>query len=182
MVAESLIIDNRESGGLVSALGTEWRVVTDGVMGGVSEGTLTPDRAAGRDCLRLSGDVSLRNRGGFIQAVLDLQGTGAFDASGYAGVELEIHGNDEPYNLHLRTADVWLPWQSYRVSFQAPAHWQRVRLPFSAFRGYRISKPLDTSRLRRIGVAAIGRTFRADLCIGSVYLYLPKALGLARPG
>jgi hypothetical protein len=171
MAEETLTIDDRGSGSLVSSLGTQWRLVTDGVMGGVSEGTLAPHKADGKQCLRLGGEVSLQNRGGFIQAVLDLEGTAAFDASDYAGIELEVRGSNESYNLHLRTEDVWLPWQSYRASFQAPREWQRVRLPFSDFSGYRIGKPLDTSRLRRIGIAAIGRAFHADVCIGSVTFY-----------
>ncbi len=73
--------------------------------------------------------------------------------------------------MHLRTTAARLPWQSYRASFQAPARWQTVRLPFSRFEPYRINTPLDVSQVRRIGLVAIGRAFSADLCLGRLALY-----------
>jgi len=91
-------------------------------------------------CLRLQGDVSLANSGGFIQAALDIEATAAADASSYAGLSLEVYGNDQEYNVHLRIDGVWLPWQSYRASFRAPGRWQTVRLPFDQFTAYRIGK------------------------------------------
>ena len=88
-----------------------------------------------------------------------------------ADSSIEGAGNGQEYNLHLRTEDVWLPWQAYRASFLAPARWETVRLPFSAFEGYRIGRRLDVEHLERIGLVAIGRAFRADLCIAKVALY-----------
>jgi hypothetical protein len=175
MADDLLTIDDRSRGGYAATLGGTWRVFTDGVMGGVSSGTLAPDSIDDRPCLRLQGDVRLENNGGFVQAALDIKGTGASDASAYTGLLLEVYGNDQEYNLHLRSDDVWLPWQAYRASFIAPARWETVRLPFSDFQGYRIGKKLDVEHLERIGVVAIGRAFRADLCIGAVALYRGKS-------
>ncbi len=171
MADDLLIIDDRRTGDYHSSLGTSWRLITDSVMGGISKGQLTIDRIDNRDCLRLRGDVRLDNRGGFVQAALDVKGETTFDASHYQGVLLEVHGNDEVYNLHIRTEDVWLPWQSYRASFHAPVGWQTVRLPFSGFAGYRIGSALDLEHLERIGIVAIGRAFTADLCLARVGLY-----------
>ena len=168
---EMLIIDNRVNNDLQSDLGNRWRFIADGVMGGVSDGSLAPDSIEGRSCLRLRGTVRLDNNGGFIQAALDIGQTQASNASGYQGLLLDVYGNDNVYNLHLRTDDVWLPWQSYRASFQAPARWHSVKIPFEAFSGYRISKKLDITQLRRIGIVAIGRAFAADLCIGKLAFY-----------
>ena len=97
------------------------------------------------------------------------EASGAF--SNYEGVLLDVYGNGESYNVHLRTAAARLPWQSYRASFQAPARWQTVRLPFSRFEPYRINTPLDVGQVRRIGLVAIGRAFSADLCLGGLALY-----------
>jgi len=171
MADDVLIIDDRRTGDLESVAGGSWRMVTDGVMGGLSSGELSLDTIDNKACLRLSGDVRLENNGGFIQAALDVEGTAAADVSNYHGVLLKVYGNNHEYNLHLRTGDVWLPWQSYRASFKAPAHWQTVRLPFAEFTGYRIGKKLDLKRLERIGLVAIGRAFTADLCIGELALY-----------
>jgi len=166
-----LILDDRSSGMLIASIGTSWRVITDTVMGGVSSGILTPTVKEGRNCLWLTGEVSLENNGGFVQASLDLNESGLLDASGYTGIELEVFGNGEIYNLHLRTDDTRIVWQSYRASFQARPCWQNLKLPFDSFQPHRIDKPLDKSRLRRLGVVAIGRRMQADLCIARLALY-----------
>lgn len=171
MAEKTLLIDDRRNNDIQSDIGSRWRLISDSVMGGVSDGSLSPDSIDGRSCLRLRGTVRLENSGGFIQAALDVRHTQASNASGYRGMMLEVYGNDEQYNLHLRTDDVWLPWQSYRASFQAPAHWHRVKLPFETFTGYRIGKKLSIEHLRRIGIVAIGREFSADLCIGRLAFY-----------
>lgn len=165
------ILDDFRSGDLRTGLGTEWRVMTDTVMGGVSAGRIEPTLVAGRPCLRLRGEVSLENNGGFVQASLDLDPSGALDARDYRGIELDVYGNNEDYNVHLRTADTRVVWQSYRASFRAEPQWQTVRLPFAGFQAYRISQPLDLQTLRRLGLVAIGRAMRADLCVARIALY-----------
>jgi len=166
-----LIIDDRQSGDSMSTSGNAWAFVSDGVMGGVSDGRLTATQADGRPCLRLQGEVRLDNNGGFIQGALELPDAVLTGIDGFTGVLLEVHGNGEQYNVHLRTRDLWMPWQSYRATFTAPAEWQTLRLPFTGFAAYRTGKALDVSRLKRIGIVAIGRAFSADLCIGKIGFY-----------
>jgi len=166
-----LIIDDRRSGKLDANIGTRWRLRTDTVMGGVSSGRLDPVVVAGRPCLRLTGEVSLANSGGFVQASLDLDPAGTLDARGYRGIELDVYGNGQDYNLHLRTADTRIVWQSYRAGFHAAPEWRTLRLPFTDFKPYRISQPLDLQTLRRLGVVAIGREMQADVCIARIGLY-----------
>ncbi len=166
----SELVDNRRSGTLVASNGQSWRLVTDQVMGGISRGAVKPAQVAGRDCLRLTGEVSTERNGGFIQLALDLGGQG-FDASRYDGLELNVYGNEEMYNLHLRTSGLWLPWQSYRTEFLATEHWQTVRVPFTVLAPYRTHKPFDPQHLTRLGLVAIGREFSADLCVGEVRFY-----------
>jgi hypothetical protein len=108
------------------------RLITGGVMSGTSSGQLTPDTFDNSACLRLCGNIRMENSSSFVHAVLDVKDATALDASGYQGVLLKVYGNDEGYNLHLRTDDAWLPWQFYRTSFQAPASWHTVLLPFTA--------------------------------------------------
>lgn len=171
VLAKDLIIDDRASDNLTSSLGTQWRLVTDQVMGGVSKGDLTLDNYKGRNCLRMRGDVSTDNNGGFVQIALDLTKDKSFDASAYAGVELIISGNGESYNIHLRTTELWLPWQSYRYSFKAEPEWQTIRIPFANLDAYRTTTKFHNDKLKRIGLVGIGRTFKADLCVGSIKFY-----------
>ena len=75
------------------------------------------------------------------------------------------------YNLHLRSSDLWLPWQSYRASVEPFVGWRTLAIPFDAFSPYKTGSALRPERLRRVGVVAIGREFHADLCIGEVGFY-----------
>ena len=160
------LVDDRATGTRRAATGTDWELVTDRVMGGVSSGRLAPETIAGRAALRMTGEVRLENNGGFVQMALDLApGGGPVDASSWAGLALEVRGNGARYGCHLRTADITRPWQSYRAPFEAGPDWQRILLPFTAFEAHRTEAPFDPSRLRRIGLVAIGRAFAADLAL-----------------
>ena len=168
---DATLIDDRSSRTLKSSHAGEWRLITDQVMGGRSSGELVPDFYLGKHCLRLRGQVSTANNGGFLQLALDLSDGRPYDASSYAGVELEVAGNGELYNVHLRTSNLWLPWQAYRAGFQALPEWQSVRIPFAAFKAYRTTSELRTDKLVRIGLVAIGRDFGADLCVAALSFY-----------
>ena len=168
---QSAIIDDLSRDPPMSAIGTRWQLFTDRVMGGVSNGTMIREMVAGRPAIRMRGDVSLENNGGFVQMSLDLAPDGeAIDVSVWSGIELDVFGNGEEYNVHLRTSDLTRPWQSYRQSFRADPQWQTIPFRFQEFVPYRTDVPLDTRRLKRIGVVAIGRAFSADLSVGGVRL------------
>jgi hypothetical protein len=166
------IIDDLSSNAPMASIGTSWQLFTDQVMGGVSIGAMTREIVAGRLAIRMRGDVSLENNGGFIQMALDLAPeAGAADASAWSGIELDFYGNDADYGAHLRTSDLARPWQSYRQTFRAAPEWQTTRLPFSGFGPHRTEIPLDLRRLRRMGLAAIGRAFSADLAVGGLRFF-----------
>ena len=147
------------------------RLVTDGVMGGVSRGDLLSAEHAGRACLRLVGDVSTDNNGGFVQLSVTLDAASADVVTDYDGIRLDVSGNGETYNVHLRTADLRLPWQSYRASFVAGPQWRRIELPFTAFAPHRVDVPLRVGAIERIGVVVIGRDFEADICVARMAFY-----------
>ncbi|MBT8130481.1 MAG: CIA30 family protein [Gammaproteobacteria bacterium] len=165
------LIDDRSSGTFRASIGSEWRLVSDRVMGGRSSGEMLIDSFQGRDCVRMQGDVSTENNGGFLQIALDLAAGKRFDASGFDGVLLQVAGNGERYNLHLRTSDLRQPWQSYRAGFVARADWSEIRIPFADLEVYRSDREFRPERLIRIGLVAIGREFEADLCVSAVRFY-----------
>lgn len=166
-----LIIDYRSDGDLSATSGNAWRLITDDVMGGVSRGQLIIDTIEQRPCLHMKGEVKLDNNGGFAQIALNLSDTVLKNITDYRGITLDVFGNDEAYNIHLRSDDLRLPWQSYRISFKATAEWQTLRIPFSNFKPYRTDTALDISKLTRIGLVAIGREFNADLCVARLALF-----------
>ncbi len=169
MPVTSAIIDDLSGTPPIAAIGSNWRLLTDRVMGGVSQGTMVRDAIAGRPAIRMRGDVSLENSGGFVQIALDLSPDGGVvDASTWGGIEIDVFGNGEEYGVHLRTDALARPWQSYRRSFTACAEWRTVQLPFDRFVPHRTDVPLDAHRLRRIGLVAIGRAFSPDLALGGL--------------
>ena len=64
-----------------------------------------------------------------------------------------------------------VPQQSYRQGFVTTPMWQTMRLPFGQFSPHRTEIPLNTTRLRRIGLVAIGREFAADLSVARLGFY-----------
>lgn len=151
--------------------GKQWRFVGDQVMGGRSSGQIRTEVIDGVEGTCLSGKVSLANKGGFIQMAWDFSEEQAAHAQQFDGFYLDVIGNGEGYNLHLRTSQLWLPWQSFRSGFRAGSGWQRLLFPFSEFQSYRTYARLNVSKLKRIGVVAIGREFEAQVCVRSFGFY-----------
>jgi hypothetical protein len=173
-MVQTLLIDDLTRDDARSALGTRWETITDQVMGGVSTGRHRIHEVAGRRALHLTGEVSLENNGGFIQARLPLASGGRpFDASAFRGVRLWVRGNDENYSLHLRSPRAWLPWQYFHADFDAPGAWTQVELPFERFEGagFTMGAALDPGRLRTLALVAIKRRFTADLAVSRIELY-----------
>ncbi len=154
--------------------GCGWRGFSDRIMGGISEGSFSETIVADKKCARMTGNVTRESNGGFIQMALGFGPRNAqLDGSGYLGVELLIYGNNEDYNVHVRTADCGWYDQSYRYTFFAKPEWQIVRVPWEAFSGNGISVPLNPATITRIAVLGWMREFSADLSLAEAALFGP---------
>jgi len=167
------LVLTRVSGSATDMLpGAGWRGFSDRVMGGVSTANLDQDIVAGKSCLRLSGNVTRESNGGFIQMALYFgRNYDELDASEYSGLELLVYGNDEDYNVHIRTSDCGWYDESYRHTLLVPAQWQRIRIPWQDFTANKVNKPLDPSSLQRIALLGWMREFQADICLAEISLY-----------
>ncbi len=133
--------------------GLKWKVVNDGVMGGLSEGKLTPD---GGGTMRFSGVISLENNGGFSSF---RSGDMKLDLSGAAGLLLRVRGDGRTYQARLATD---ARFRGMEVSFSAEVgtrkgEWIDVKVPFADFKGsFRgLALPderLDPSKVRRVSI------------------------------
>lgn len=172
MTGDRLLLSSFEGDTAFVVPGGRWRGFSDRVMGGVSDATFGPAIVAGRSCFRLAGRVTRDRGGGFIQMALDLGPRGAgFDAAAYDGVDILVHGNDEDYNMHVRTADCGWYEESYRCTFRAGPRWQRLRFAWMDFRPNGLTAPLDTAHLQRIALLGWMRDFNADLALAEIALY-----------
>ena len=169
--SDSIYLIDDFSGDL-STMGNPWRSFSDRVMGGVSKGSHGFEILEGRRCIRLRGEVSLENQGGFVQVAHSLEkGRRPFDASQYQGIRVSTLGNGETYYIHLRTTQTGLPWQYYQAPFKTSSQWKDVEIPFDRFVPENINRVLDPSRLTRIAIVAAKKAFKADVAVARLEFY-----------
>lgn len=144
----------------LAAAETRWSYVADRVMGGVSQGEV----AFLDGMIRLTGQVSTDNNGGFIQVRRDLDDT---LPSGTTGLRLSVRGNGETYYVFLRTQGLSRVWHSYRHAFVAGPDWTEVTLLLEDFAPSHDGMPtgFTPEQLIRIGLVAYGRDYDADLMV-----------------
>lgn len=159
-----------------SKIGSYWQLFSDTVMGGVSKGTafLVPSsNSEGQYVLRMRGQVSLENNGGFIQVRLPLTiGRKPFDASSFKGLSLRVKGNGEKYYIHARTTGTAMPWAYFYQKFEASEEWSTVTLAFDSFEGENtVRNVLPADRLVSIAVVAAKEEMAADISISEISFY-----------
>ena len=149
---------------------TRWRFFADSVMGGVSSGQMRFESQKGQTFARMTGRVSTKNNGGFIQMQMDLRTP---PREGAVGVRLMVRGNDQGYFVHLRTRGSVLPWQYYQAGFDVTGDWAEVRLPFTAFApsGALLRAALRPGSLTSVGIVAYGRDHDAAIDVRVVGFY-----------
>lgn len=113
----------------------EWRIINDGVMGGLSESKLSlTDKGHGK----FEGHVSLANNGGFASVMLNtdinLQPEHKF-------VVLKIKGDAKTYQFRLKGSKTQP--QSYVQEFKTSGEWQTIRLDISNFSPQYRGRKLD---------------------------------------
>lgn len=130
----------------------DWRIVDDGVMGGLSKGKVTLSDSG---VLRFSGKLSLENNGGFSSirtARINL------DLSNSKGLTLRVKGDGRTYQLRLSTD---ARYRSDEVSFKADfpttkGKWIELKVPFSKFtagwRGRTLKNKFDPAKIQRLGL------------------------------
>jgi hypothetical protein len=148
-----------------------WSVFTDRVMGGVSVAQAQVAIVQGRRALRLQGQVSLANNGGFVQVARPLGSESTpLDATGTDGLQLDVCGMPGRYFVHLRTVHTRAPWQYYRAPLPVAAEWHTVAVPWSAFTPGGLSQPLDVRGLLRLGVVGGAEAFDADVALARLVI------------
>ena len=143
-----------------------WAYLADTVMGGVSQGSA--EFAAG--ALRLTGKVSTKNNGGFIQVRTRIDQT---ETVGKSGIKIKVKGNGDIYYLHIRNASARLPWQYYTTSFQTSEKWKDIIIPFDEFEKSATLMPrkLKSESIKTIGLVAYGKDHEADVSIANLEFY-----------
>ena len=148
-----------------------WSFFTDGVMGGLSEGSIKLDIIDNIPCYRMMGNVTTENNGGFIQirALIEPK----INTKEYEGIYALIYGNNKNYNFFIRTPSTVAPWQYYSYNFLASDKWIEVKAPFSKFKKSNFYQPanLSNQKMKSIGLVAAFQDFKADVCLAKIGFY-----------
>ncbi len=132
-----------------------WRTIDDRVMGGVSQSRLV---ATGAGTGSFEGVMSLESNGGFASARTL---PGSWIAAGTEALALRVRGDDQTYQLRLRTTEAF-DGSSYAASFTAPAgEWAEITLPIAdfrpTFRGREVrAEPLLPESVKTLGLLIAG--------------------------
>ena len=148
----------------------QWSYLADTVMGGVSEGSAKFENSGPDKTIRLTGEVSTANNGGFIQ----VRSSVPWElAKGKIGIRLKVKGNGDQYYLHIRNSSTPLPWHYYHQSFYTTANWQEIKLPFQSFMksSSLMRAVIKQSTIKTIGIVAYGKNYTADISVLSLEFY-----------
>lgn len=103
----------------------EWRVVNDGVMGGISESTV---QLSNEGNLLFTGHVSLDNYGGFASIQLN---TDVKIPTEKKFIVLKVKGDGKAYEFRLKAS--LSQYESYVHAFTTNGDWQVIKLPINEF-------------------------------------------------
>ena len=148
----------------------KWELITDNVMGGVSSGLLEFKKNNSDLIARLSGNVSTKNNGGFIQFRRKLQGIDLYNLS---SINIVAKGNNEEYFVHIRTSKTFLPWQYYSISFFVTNKFQEYNLPIKKFNksNFLLPNKISPKDIKSIAFVAYGKNYKADLFVKSIFFF-----------
>ncbi len=145
----------------------EWNFITDQVMGGTSKGTYNYEKINNDYVVKITGNVSTKNNGGFIQIRRNLNNVNLTNAR---NLEVIAKGNNEKYFVHLRTTFTLLPWQYYQHSFIVKKDFKNFILPIRNFTksGFLLPDQINPKNIKSIGIVAFGKDFNADLTVKKI--------------
>ena len=145
----------------------EWNFITDQVMGGISTGKYSYEKINNVNILKINGNVSTKNNGGFIQVRRNLNNVNLTNAK---NVEVIAKGNNEKYFIHLRTNFTLLPWQYYQYSFTVKKKFKNFILPIRNFKksGFLLPDKIKQKNIKSIGIVAFGRDHKAELTVKEI--------------
>tara|TARA_B100000029_G_C17314309_1_gene865595 strand:+ start:332 stop:886 length:555 start_codon:yes stop_codon:yes gene_type:complete len=149
-----------------------WQYISDRTMGGISDGEAVLEQDGDIFFARLTGNVSTKNNGGFIQ----LRSRISFDNSErdekkIKGVRLNVRGNGEVYHIFIRTDQTQSYRDYYSASFVANSSWKMIDLPFKKFKHRLSNSNLEGKKIRTFAIVAYGRDFTSDVSVSNIIFY-----------
>ena len=125
-----------------------WRVIDDGVMGGVSQGAL---RINYEGHGVFSGFISLDNYGGFSSIRYNVD---AIDVLGYKYISIIAFGDNKEYRLRIKSD--FYDRHVYSKSFFAKNEWQEILIPIHTMEPQFRGRSLRMDRFKGESIVELG--------------------------
>ena len=141
----------------------EWRIVNDGVMGGLSSGQfLITDQ--GHGCFR--GTVSLENNGGFSMVRYRMD---EYPVDAFQSIAIRCKGDGKRYQFRLKSNRNEV--HSYVSTLETSGDWETIEIPFELFQPQFRGRRLNMSKFPGETIGEIGilcgnkraETFRLEI-------------------
>lgn len=129
----------------------KWRIVNDGVMGGLSSSKVNVQD----DKIIFSGNVSLENNGGFASLRSPVKD---YNFENFSGIEIKIKGDGKRYSISMKET-TYFSGYFYTSTFETKKdEWITIRIPFEQFELYyfgqetKSSKKLPLNKIKEISL------------------------------
>ena len=143
----------------------DWIGITDQVMGGVSDLTISHSDGI----FYMKGNVSTDNNGGFVR----LSNRVAINSNDFKGIKFKAKGNNETYEIHVTLKGLKIPpWSYFSQGFDVKDVWQEYQIFFSDLErssGFSAAS-MKARNIRDISIAGFGRDFSVDLAVKEISL------------
>ena len=142
-----------------------WRAITDQVMGGVSNLSVSHSEGV----FFMKGNVSTDNNGGFVR----LSNRIDISSNNFHGIKFKAKGNNETYEIHVTLKGIKVPpWSYFSKGFDVTNEWQEYEI---FFKDLKRSSGISTAsmmakNIRDISIAGYGKDFNVDLAIKEISL------------
>lgn len=158
-----LITDFKNKGDI-----SDWYVVDDGVMGGLSQGTFTSTDSGNA---LYTGTVRTENNGGFSSVRYGFE---TKDVSKYEFVTLRVKGDGKSYQFRIK--EDRSQRYSYITSFTTSGEWETIKLPlamfYPSFRGNQLNKPNFSAEVMEEIAILIGNKTKESFALEIEKIYL----------
>lgn len=116
-----------------------WRIVNDGVMGGLSSSkAIVKD-----DIIIFSGNVSLENNGGFASLRSPVKD---YKFEKFSGIEIKVKGDGKRYSISMKET-TYFSGYFYTATFETKKdEWITVKIPFDQFRLYYFGRETKSNK------------------------------------
>lgn len=112
----------------------QWRIVNDGVMGGLSSSNVIVNED---NKIVFKGNISLENNGGFASLRSPVKN---YNFEKFSGIELRMKGDGKRYSISMKETDYFTGY-FYTTSFETKKEgWIVVQIPFDDFKLYYYGK------------------------------------------